>query len=92
LRDLEAVGREAVGIETERGDPDPTYRVRPQILVLEARGLLAEQDKDLPELLGEFLLRRGRVDQARGEFTKALARTPGRRSAERGFEAASSGG
>ena len=34
-------------IETRQADPDPTYRVRPQIMLLEARGLQAEQDKDL---------------------------------------------
>jgi hypothetical protein len=122
LRELEAVSREAISIQTGRGDPDPTYRVRPEILVLEARGLLAEHDKDLAgaekllrqavaledqlpmafgpptidkpthELLGEFLLRRGRREQAHDEFAQALARTPGRRAAERGFEASSSGG
>jgi tetratricopeptide (TPR) repeat protein len=47
LRELDAVGREIADIETRQGDPDPTYRVRPQIFLLEARGLQAEQDKDL---------------------------------------------
>ena len=121
LRNLEAVAREVVGIETKRGDPDPSHRVRPDILVLETRGLLAEQDKDLAgaekllrqavmleetlpiafgppaidkpthELLGEFLLRRGRRDEARLQFEKTLTQAPGRRSAERGLEAASAG-
>jgi tetratricopeptide (TPR) repeat protein len=114
---LESVGREATDIETKRGDPDPTYRMRPEIFILEARGLLTEQDGDfasaekllrqavgmeekLPiafgpptidkpthELLGEFLLRRGRKDEAHSEFEKALARTPGRRLAAQGFDA-----
>ena len=117
LAELEAVGREVIDLETKRGDPDPTYRVRPEIFLLEARGLLAEQDGDfataekllrqavaleekLPiafgpptidkpthELLGEFLLRRGRKEEAHSEFEKALARTPGRRLAAQGFEA-----
>ena len=46
-------------------------------------------DKPTHELLGEFLLRHGRKDDAYTEFEKALARTPGRRLAEQGFEAAS---
>jgi len=49
VSELEAVGREATEIETKRGDLDPTYRVRPQIFLLEARGLLAEQDGHLAE-------------------------------------------
>ena len=119
LRELETVGREVADIETKRGDADPSYRVRPEILLLEARGLLAEQEKDyagaekslrqavaleetLPiaygpptvdkptrELLGEFMLRRDRRNEAHAEFEKALARTPGRRLAERGFKATS---
>ncbi len=46
-------------------------------------------DKPTHELLGEFLLRRGRKDEARAEFKKALARTPGRRMAEQGLTAVS---
>ncbi|HEY2676354.1 MAG TPA: hypothetical protein VGI65_05245 [Steroidobacteraceae bacterium] len=106
LHDLEGVGREVT---------DPTYRVRPQILLLEARGLMAESEKDLAgaeallrqavtldetlpiafgpptidkpthELLGEFLLRHGRKNEAHEEFEKALALTPGRRAAELGL-------
>ena len=49
-------------------------------------------EKPTHELLGEFLLRRGRKDDARLEFEKALARTPGRRSTARGFAAAAAGG
>jgi tetratricopeptide (TPR) repeat protein len=109
LAELEAVGRVVTDTETKRGDPDPTYRIRPHILILEARGLIAENDNDLAgaekllrqavsledtlpiafgpptidkpthELLGEFLLRRGRKLDARAEFEQALARTPGRR-------------
>ena len=119
LAELETVGREVADIETKRGASDPTYRVRPEILVLEVRGLLAEQEGDvagaekllrqavsleekLPiafgpptiekpthELLGEFLLRRGRKDEARAEFEKALALTPGRRLAVQGLETTS---
>jgi tetratricopeptide (TPR) repeat protein len=109
LADLETAAREVKDIETKRGDADPTYRIRPDILLLEARGLKAEQDNDLAvaekllreaismedtlpiafgpptidkpsrELMGEFLLRRGQQEEARAEFEKALARTPGRR-------------
>src|SRR6185369_10491038 len=107
--DLEAAAREVKEIETKRADADPTSRVRPDIVVLEARALMAEMENDpagaekllqqavalevtLPiafgpptidkptyELLGEFLLRRGRKDEARKAFEQALARTPGRR-------------
>jgi len=119
LKDLETVGKEVSDIEAKRSDPDSSYRVRPEIFVLEAKGLLAELDGDLAaaerliqqavaleeklpvafgpptidkptrELLGEFLLRRGRKDEARAEFQKALALTPGRRLVEQGLAAAS---
>jgi hypothetical protein len=119
--ELEAAAHQVVDIETKGGKSDPSYRIRAEILVLEARGLLAEQEQDpaaaelqlrqavaledtLPiafgppaidkpthELLGEFLLRHDRAADARQEFEKALARTPGRRLAERGYEAASAG-
>jgi tetratricopeptide (TPR) repeat protein len=119
LAELEAVGREVTDIETKRGASDPTYRVRPEIFLLEAQALLAEQaadlssaekllrqavgleeglpisfgpptiDKPTHELLGEFLLRRGRKDEAHAEFEKALASTPGRRLAKAGFETTS---
>jgi tetratricopeptide (TPR) repeat protein len=115
LVELEAVGHEVIDIKTKSGDADPSYRVRPEILLLQARALLAEQEQDfaaaerlmlqavtledkLPiafgppmidkpshELFGEFLLRRGRKDEAHGEFEKAIARTPGRRLTEQGF-------
>ncbi len=121
LSELEAAAREVVDIETKGSDSDPSYRVRAEIFVLEVRGLLAEQKKDLAgaekllreavaleetlpiafgppaidkpthELLGELLFRHGRADEAQKEFAKALARTPGRRLAERGFGAASAG-
>ena len=119
LAELEAVGREVVDIKTKSGDPDPSYRVRPEIFLFEAQALLAEQegdfagaerlllqavgledklpiafgpptiDKPTHELLGEFLLRRGRKDEAHAEFEKAVARTPGRRLTEQGFAATS---
>ncbi|MFS8085039.1 MAG: hypothetical protein ACMG6H_05365, partial [Acidobacteriota bacterium] len=118
LSDLEGISREVAAIETKRANPDPSYRIRPEILLLEARALLAEHDGDLAgaekflrqaigleetlpidfgpptidkpthELLGEFLLRRNRKDEARAEFQKALARTPGRRLSEKGLAAA----
>lgn len=121
LGELEAAAREVVDIETKEGDSDRSYRVRAEVFVLEARGLLAEQEKDLAgaekllrqavaleetlpiafgpptidkpthELLGEFLFGHGRADEAREEFEKALARTPGRRLAERGHAAAFAG-
>jgi len=119
LAELEAVGHEVADIVKKSGASDPSYRVRPEIFLLEARALLAEQEGDLAgaerlllqavgleeklpiafgpptidkpthELLGEFLLRRDRKDEARAEFEKALARTPGRRLTEQGFEATS---
>ncbi len=119
LVELETIGREVANVETKRGAADPTYGVRPEILLVEARALLAEQEGDLAgaekllrqavgfeeklpiafgppaidkptnELLGEFLLRHGRRDEARAEFEKAIARTPGRRLALKGFEATS---
>lgn len=115
LTDLEPAAKAVVDLETKAADPDPTFRVRPQILLLEARALLAELDGDqgkaeagliqaveleekLPmafgppmidkpthELYGEFLLRRGRKQDAIVEYKKALARTPGRRLTERGL-------
>lgn len=121
LAEFEAAGREVSASETKRANANPSYRLRPGILLLEARALFAEREGDLVssekllrdaivleetlpidfgpptiekpthELLGEFLLRRARKDEARAEFTKALARTPGRRSAEQGLAAASAG-
>jgi hypothetical protein len=44
-------------------------------------------DKPSHELLGEFLLRHSRKDEAHAEFEKAVARTPGRRLTEQGFTA-----
>ena len=122
LGELEAVGREVADFETKRANPDPSYRLRPGIFLLEARALLAEHEGDLAgaekllrqavgleetlpiafgpptidkpthELIGEFLLRHGRKDEARAEFEKALTRTPGRRLAEQGFAATSTHG
>jgi tetratricopeptide (TPR) repeat protein len=117
LAELEVVGRQVAEIDAKSGDPDPSYRVRPDIFLLEIRALLAEQEGDfagaerlmlqavsmedkLPiafgpptidkpghELFGEFLFRRGRKDEAHAEFEKAVARTPGRRLTEQGFNA-----
>ena len=47
LAELEAISREVVASETKRADPDPSYRVRPEIFVLEARALLGEHEGDL---------------------------------------------
>jgi tetratricopeptide (TPR) repeat protein len=47
LAELEAVGREVADAETKRAASDPTYRVRPDIFLLEARALLAEHEGDL---------------------------------------------
>ena len=44
-------------------------------------------DKPTHELFGEFLLRRGRNTEARKQFEKAIAQTPGRRLAEQGLKA-----
>jgi hypothetical protein len=117
LAELETVGHEVADIKTKSGDPDPSYRVRPEIILLQARALLAEQEGDfagaerlmlqasgledkLPiafgpptidkpshELLGEFLLRRNRKDEAHAEFEKAVARAPRRRLIEQGLVA-----
>jgi tetratricopeptide (TPR) repeat protein len=118
LNELETVGSKIAASETKTANPDPSYRLRPGVLLLEVRALLAEHEGDLPgaekllrqavaieetlpvdfgpptidkpthELLGEFLLRRGRKDEASAEFAKALARTPGRRLAQQGSAAA----
>jgi len=119
LGELETIGREVSDLETKKANPNPSYRVRPAVMLLEAQALFAERESDLAkaeglyrqavaleetlpidfgppiidkpthELLGEFLLRRdGRKDEARTEFEKALARTPGRRLAEQGLAAA----
>ena len=118
LAELEVNAREAKEVAVKAADPDPTYRVRPDIVLLEARALIAEMENDLagaekllrqavaleetlpiafgpptidkptPELLGEFLLRRGRKDDARAAFEQALARTPGRRLPLTGLAAA----
>ncbi len=119
LADLESVGQQIVDIEKKKDDPDPSYRVRPEITRLEAKAMLAEFDGDLTEaehllnqavaleetlpiafgppvidkptheLLGEFLLQRGRKSEAKDAFKKAVARTPGRRLAVQGLAASS---
>ena len=53
---LEAVSHLVVDLETKRNDPDPTDRVRPEILLAEAQGLMAEQESD--PATAEKLLRR----------------------------------
>jgi len=117
LKELNAAATQLIDFEAKGSDPDPSYRTRPEIIRLEAQGLLAEFDKDfagaetllskavgleekLPtafgppmidkpthELFGEFLLRRGRNTEARKQFEKAIAQTPGRRLAEQSLKA-----
>jgi hypothetical protein len=53
---LETLAHAVVDLETKRNDPDPTDRVRPEILVAEAKGLMAEQQSD--PATAENLLRR----------------------------------
>jgi tetratricopeptide (TPR) repeat protein len=43
---LESIAHSVVDLETKRNDPDPTYRVRPEILLYEAQGLMAEKESD----------------------------------------------
>jgi hypothetical protein len=116
LKTLEPVATEVVDILSKNPAPDPTFRIRPQIFMLEAKALVAELDGDLAgaermlqeavgleekipvafgppmidkpthELFGEFLLRRGRKDEAHNEYKIAVAQTPGRRLAEQGFK------
>jgi tetratricopeptide (TPR) repeat protein len=44
---LETISHAVVDLETKRNDPDPTDRVRPEILLDEAKGLMAEQENRL---------------------------------------------
>ena len=115
LADLGPAAKAVVDLETRNAAPDPTFRVRPEILLMEAEALLADLygdqnkaekllkqaveleeklpmafgppmiDKPTHGLYGEFLLRLGRKEDASAEFKKALARTPGRRLAEKGL-------
>jgi tetratricopeptide (TPR) repeat protein len=52
---LETVSREVIELATKQANPDPTDRVRPEIVLLEARGLLAELEGDV--VSAEKLLR-----------------------------------
>ncbi len=56
IAQLKTVSHSVVDLETKRADPDPTYRVRPEILLDEAQGLMAEQEHHLAA--AEQLLRR----------------------------------
>jgi hypothetical protein len=47
IAELETVCRSVIGLETQRADPDPTDRVRPDIILDEAQGLMAEQENHL---------------------------------------------
>lgn len=53
---LETLCHSVVDMATKRNDPDPTDRVRPEILLAEAKGLMAEKEGDLAA--AERLLRR----------------------------------
>jgi hypothetical protein len=59
---LETVSHSVVDLETKRNDPDPTERVRPEILLHEAQGLMAEQDNH--PATAEKLLRRAAALEA----------------------------
>jgi hypothetical protein len=62
LVELETVCRSVIGLETQRADPDPTDRVRPEILLGEAQALLAEQENHLAA--AEKLLRQAAALEA----------------------------
>lgn len=47
LAALQVVAAEVVEIETRGNDPDPTYRTRPAIFILQAQGLIAELAGDV---------------------------------------------
>jgi tetratricopeptide (TPR) repeat protein len=53
---LETLSRSVIDLETKRNDPDPTDRVRPEIMLAEAKGLMAEKQGD--SATAETLLRR----------------------------------
>jgi hypothetical protein len=53
---LETISHAVIDSEGKRNDADPTNRIRPEILLDEAKGLMAEQENDLPT--AEKLLRR----------------------------------
>jgi len=44
---LESLSHSVADLEAKSGDPDPTDRVRPEILLAEAKGLMAEQENQL---------------------------------------------
>jgi tetratricopeptide (TPR) repeat protein len=44
---LESLSHSVIDIETKRNDPDPTDRVRPEIMLDEAKGLMVEQENHL---------------------------------------------
>jgi tetratricopeptide (TPR) repeat protein len=77
----------------QEGDSAGAERLLLQAVALEDKLPIAfgppTIDKPTHELLGEFLLRRGRKQEAHAEFEKAIARTPGRRLTEQGFAATS---
>lgn len=55
LEQLESVAREVADIEAKSAHSDPSYRVRPEILLLEARALFADRESDFSS--AEKLLR-----------------------------------
>jgi tetratricopeptide (TPR) repeat protein len=98
---LEAISYSVVDLETRRNDPDPTDRVRPEILLNEAKGLMAEQQSDLAT--AEKLLRQAvaleatlpiafgppTIDQPTHELLGAFLLRHGQRTQARGeFEKA----
>ena len=56
IAELKTVSRSVVDWETKRNDPDPTDRVRPEIMLYETEGLMAERENHLST--AEELLRR----------------------------------
>ena len=56
IANLETRAHAVADLESKRGDPDPTDRVRPEILLDEAQALMAEQENHLAT--AETLLRR----------------------------------
>jgi tetratricopeptide (TPR) repeat protein len=55
VESLKTISREVIEVATRQASPDPTDRVRPEIVLLESRGLLAELEGDVAD--AEKLLR-----------------------------------
>ena len=69
---LESAAREVIAFETKRAESDATYRVRPDVMLLEAQGLMAELDKDIAgaeKLLRQAVMREATLPVAFGPPT-----------------------